>query len=253
MCMWFTCQTLQRDVHNQAIWREQSFCPCWLWGAKSRATGSFRSAHTGTPPGTKHSIRLWHFMQLDVLQSWDLWTEIWTHPPGWCNYGNEREGAEGCPLLTRCPDWPIVGPVLVSPALQNLSALRLTGRSTGRIWNRNLIYCQMFRNKILSTALTSHFHKLAFSAKDITGRPVHRKLQCGSRTILSCWRKASWESSVSAVVSARNNGSRKRWLNARNFFTVCCRNRTEKVQTVHIITKDMQSSTYPACVKVSWW
>lgn len=68
----------------------------------------------------------------------------------------------------------------------------------------------MLRKKMLSTALTSYFHKLAFSAKDITGRPVHRKLQCGSRTILSCWRKASWDSSVSAVVSARNNGSRKR-------------------------------------------
>lgn len=64
MCMWFTCQTLQRDVHNQAIWREQSFCPCWLWGAKSRATGSSQSAHTRTPPGTKHSIKLWHLLTL---------------------------------------------------------------------------------------------------------------------------------------------------------------------------------------------
>lgn len=244
MCMWFTCQMLQRDVRNRVIWRKQIFCPCWPWGAKGRATGSSQSAHTGTPPGTKHRIKrlltLADFMQLDALQSWDLWKEIWTHPPGWCNYGDERESAEGSPLLTRCPDWPIVGPVLVSPAVQTLSALQLTGRLTGRIWKINLLHCQMFKNKILSTALTSYFHKLAFSAKDITGRPVHRKLQCGSRTILSCWRKASWDSSVSAVVSARNNGSRNRWLNARNFFTACCRNRTEKVQIVNIIIKDME-------------
>lgn len=74
MCMRFTCQALQRDVHNRAIWREQSFCPCWLWGAKSRATDSSQSAHTGTQPGTKHRIKQ-HFwltladlMQLDALQ-----------------------------------------------------------------------------------------------------------------------------------------------------------------------------------------
>lgn len=68
----------------------------------------------------------------------------------------------------------------------------------------------MFRNTIPSTALTSSFHKLAFSAKDIAGRPVHKKLQWGSRTILSCRRKASWDSSVSTAVSARKSGSRKR-------------------------------------------
>lgn len=145
MCLGFTCQTLQCVVHNPATWKEQSFCPCWLWGAKSPATGSSPSAHTGTPPGTKHGINLLltpaDFMQLDVLQLWDLWKEIWTHPPGWCNYGDERAGAAGSPLLTRCPDWPVVGPVLVSPSPQNLSALQPTGRSTGRIWNRNLLNC----------------------------------------------------------------------------------------------------------------
>lgn len=58
-----------------------------------------------------------------------------------------------------------------------------------------------------STYLTSYFHRLAYRAKDVTGRPVHRKVQCGSRTIKSRWRKASWERSVNAAVSARNSGS----------------------------------------------
>lgn len=83
--------------------------------------------------------------------------------------------------------------------------------------------------RTLSSSLTSYFHRLAYTAKDVTGRPVHRKLQCGSCTILSRCRKASWESSVSAAVSARNTGSLKCCANARNFFTVCCGIQTEQV------------------------
>lgn len=131
-CTWFTCHTLQHDVHSQAIWREQRFCACQLWGAKVHARGSSQSAHTGTPPGTQYRIKLFltfsDFIQLELLQLWELWKVIWTHPPGWCSHGGERESAEESPLLTRCLDWPNVGPVLVSPTVQNLSPLQLTGR-----------------------------------------------------------------------------------------------------------------------------
>lgn len=75
-----------------------------------------------------------------------------------------------------------------------------------------------------STFLTSYFHRFAYSAKDVTVRPEHRKVQCGSRTILSRCRKASWDKSVSAAVSPRNNGSLKRCASDRNFLTVCYRN-----------------------------
>lgn len=132
ICTWITCHMLQHDAHSQAIWREQRFCPCLLWGVKVHATGSSPCAHTGTPPGTKYRIKLlWtfvDFIQPDVLEVWDLWKVIWTHPPGWCSHAGERASAEGSLLLTRCPDWPNVGPSLESPALQNLSARQLTER-----------------------------------------------------------------------------------------------------------------------------
>lgn len=60
-----------------------------------------------------------------------------THPPGWCSHAGERASAEGSLLLTRCPDWPSVGPALESPAVQNLSARQLTERSTDRNLKRN--------------------------------------------------------------------------------------------------------------------
>ncbi len=86
----------------------------------------------------------------------------------------------------------------------------------------------------MNSSLTSYFHMLAYTAKDVTGRPVHRKLQRGSRASRSRCCKVSWESSISVAVSARNSGNLKCWANARNFFTVCCRNITEHAQCISI-------------------
>lgn len=138
----------------------------------------------------------------------------------------------GSVLLTGCPDWPVVGPRHAAPALQNLFALQPVRSRAGtksqiaiNIQQRVIVnfFFTHFTHFDMSKSLTSYFHRFAYSAKDVTGRPEHRKVQCGSRTILSCCRKASWDRSVSAAVSPRNNGSLKRCASDRNFLTVCYR------------------------------
>lgn len=167
------------------------------------------------------------------------------HPPGWCSLGSSAAGAAGFVRPTGCPDWPVAGPRRASPALQSPFAPQPVGSraGTGKKSDNHNHRSSAFFLKISarfhrSMFLTSYFHWFAYSAKDETGRPEHRKVQCGSSTILSRCRKASWERSVSAAVSPRNNGSLKRWASDRNFLMVCYRNHKTNSQSV---------------VKLKWW
>ena len=70
--------------------------------------------------------------------------------------------------------------------------------------------------------LTSYFQRLASRPNEVSGRPVHRKVQCGSLSRPSCCSRSSRESRARLATSARKTGRLKCCARLRNFFTVFC-------------------------------
>lgn len=130
---------------------EQSFCPCWPWGAAPRAISSFHYGHTGTLPEAER--RKWN-LRLDEVR-WSFMLLIVTcDPPGWCSLGGGAACAVGFVLLTGCPDWPDEGPRHAAPTPQSLSALqpiRIPAGTKSRT-TINMCGCEsMFFNSLILT------------------------------------------------------------------------------------------------------